>query len=195
MTDRRDLFAAAALAGQFAKRGYASGSDMVAIWRAVDELLGADPTLQHGVDPDAPCHVCIQNGAVVEIVDGPDEDGNVRLQTLQGQKWPSGDRAQWWFDHDGNYSGGCLDWTVRPGTQAELDAARHPSVQLFQEEGVMGDEALADCPECGGYGWFEAQQCCQRSEWECGAAGCTGPVSVQEACQYCDGTGSVSAHA
>lgn len=118
-----DPFATATLAGQFAKRGCANDWDMVAIWKAVDELLGADPTLQHSIDPDAPCHICVQNGAVVEIV-SLDEDGNARLQTLQGQKWPSGDRAQWWFAADGTFCGGYRDWTVRPGTQAELDAAR-----------------------------------------------------------------------
>lgn len=51
------------------------------------------------------------------------------------------------------------------------------------------------CPECDGLGWIAvaAPRCCQRSEWECGGRGCTGPEpdQEQEQCEFCRGSGTV----
>lgn len=53
------------------------------------------------------------------------------------------------------------------------------------------------CPHCDGRGWYGETQprCCGGSDWECGAAGCTGPdpEHVQVQCEACLGTGEVPA--
>lgn len=59
----------------------------------------------------------------------------------------------------------------------------------------MASEATFDCPECGGLGWFAANGCCGRSDWECGGRGCTGPVMVQEQCMSCGGCGQIPFYA
>lgn len=54
-----------------------------------------------------------------------------------------------------------------------------------------------ECLTCNGQGWVEdfysEPTCCGGSEWECGAAGCTGPVEqtvqTQVGCDDCQGTG------
>ena len=54
-----------------------------------------------------------------------------------------------------------------------------------------------ECYTCNGQGWVEGVEteaaCCGGSEWECGAAGCTGPVEqavqIQVGCDDCQGTG------
>lgn len=60
----------------------------------------------------------------------------------------------------------------------------------------MTDEEIAKgepCPDCGGEGGFEAGGpiCCNNSDWECGASGCTGPIDGRylEQCPTCEGTG------
>lgn len=49
------------------------------------------------------------------------------------------------------------------------------------------------CGRCQGSGtdphWRAV--CCQRSDWECGGRGCTGPEPMQEPCQDCGGYGKV----
>lgn len=51
------------------------------------------------------------------------------------------------------------------------------------------------CPECDGNGWtvITVPRCCGRSDWECGASGCTGPDphQEQEQCPHCQGTGQL----
>ena len=64
-------------------------------------------------------------------------------------------------------------------------------------------EALAEkapnmCEACSGIGGFEAGGpiCCNGSEWECGASGCTGPIDGRylEQCSACLGTGQQPPH-
>lgn len=62
-------------------------------------------------------------------------------------------------------------------------------------------DAEVTCPECEGEGWVVGigtdYQCCGGSEWECGGAGCYGPMPVQiqeqDCCPMCGGHGSVPA--
>lgn len=53
----------------------------------------------------------------------------------------------------------------------------------------------AQCPHCGGEGFFAegGQRCCGNAEWECGGRGCTGPFDdyQQVLCEGCNGTGLV----
>ena len=80
-------------------------------------------TPQPRIDPEAPCHICIQNGAALEIVKGPDDKGNYLLKPVKGQRWPGLAPMKLWFTSKGEHYSRLRDWTVRPGTQAEFDAA------------------------------------------------------------------------
>lgn len=58
------------------------------------------------------------------------------------------------------------------------------------------------CQECDAQGWVVGTQtqpeCCGRCEFECGGAGCTGPVPVQvqtqELCPRCGGSGEIKTY-
>lgn len=48
------------------------------------------------------------------------------------------------------------------------------------------------CNECQGTGLGRiVPRCCRRSDWECGARGCTGPEPEQEPCEMCGGAGAI----
>jgi hypothetical protein len=87
-------------------------------------------------------------------------------------------------------------------------ASRQPALSPSATEPVpvsahSGDGQAQDCPTCEGQGWVVGidtdQQCCGRSDWECGGQGCVGPdqiqIQVQEPCGACFATGKISEYA